>query len=252
MPGQSGTNTCKNWLRENDLWGRRSWEKFVPDWFLERADDRSIAELLGGMFDTDGSVIRRPDGSISLKYTTTSQKMAGQVVWALQRVGIIAHVDSVGYLSALAKHPIFTVSILEGMEIARFKAAVVLLGRKGRRLLEAQLSTAGSKRLDRLGAWVGTRLLELAREQGFSQAGFGYRDQGKRISQRNLARHMAKIRPTDDIRWLVNDNLFWDRLKSISPIGREQVLDPNPRDNGILLRSGATICLRLSAQPCCN
>ena len=69
------------------LRGKRSWEKFIPDVYLNASFEQRLA-LLQGMMDTDGSVNTR-DGC-GLEYTTTSEKMGKQFLELARSLGAMA------------------------------------------------------------------------------------------------------------------------------------------------------------------
>jgi len=85
----------RNWLKEKKLWGFRSWEKSIPDWFIQTANKQSWAELLEGLWETDGCVCRNKKGTWELKYHTTSKKLAEQMLFGLAFIGVYAYIREV-------------------------------------------------------------------------------------------------------------------------------------------------------------
>jgi replicative DNA helicase len=235
-------NPCKNWLMQNDLWDRRSYEKIIPEWFFEQADIFSVAELLGGLIDTDGSIpINKKNSRGYVKYSTTSKIMGYQVLWLMSRLGIFARINQ-GEMNEKAKHPCYSVLIQEGLEIDRFRKIVKLTGKKQEKLLSLKTSKKGSNFGDRLGKWVGGELVKFSKENGINQESLGYRDQNKRISQRDLKYFLKKIgKPNKKLDWLVNSNIFWDRLKSIKHIGQGKVFDREVKDNHNFVANGIIV-----------
>jgi replicative DNA helicase len=216
----SSGNPCKDWLRAHDLWGRRAWEKRIPDWFLESADNKSIAELVAGLIETDGSVTRN-----HVKYSTTSNELAWQFVWCLCRLGIFSYIDN-GWMSKRAKHKCYTVRISDGRDVALLKSIVPLAGSKGLRLGNLKLSPRGSNNGDRLGNWVNEEIAKEARKASLSWSQLGYRVQGKRISQHDLQRVLDKLPELKRrLKHLVAKDVYWDRLNSIEPIDCGDVFD---------------------------
>lgn len=226
-------NPVKNWLMAHDLWGRKAPQKIIPQWFMEQADNDSIAELICGLIETDGSVFRHQSGRAVISFSTTSKMLAWQFIWCCARLGLFPRLDN-GFMSAKATTPSYTVKFVDGTEIARLKAVLNIGGRKGDRLRGLPISNHGSNHGDRLGPWAANLVREICKKSHISWHQLGYRPQGKRISQRDLRTVLARLKALGacerDFRmkrlsWCLNDNIFWDRIASITPAGRAPVFD---------------------------
>lgn len=255
----SEPNPCKRWLKAKGMWGRAAPDKEIPTWFLATADDASIAALLSGLYETDGSVVVR-NGRTSLRYTTTSHRLAWQTLWCLGVLGIHARIYG-PYRSEKSRHDLFEIRIEAGTDLGRFRERCALIGKRGRALAAAELPQTGGNHGDRLGTWAARQLLEVARELGISQTELGYRDQGKRISQRDLAAALDRIQSTAptppepaatgirELRNLIRPDVFWDRLKAIEDLGDQPVeifdrLVPDTHNfvaNGIIVHNSGAI-----------
>ena len=238
-----GGNPCKDWLKAHEMWDRTAQFKRIPDWFMEDASNDSISEILGGLYDTDGSVYTVKDGYPHVKYSSTSREMAWQVVLSLNRLGIFARIDD-GYFSTKATTDCYAVLISEGREIEKFRRMISLTGEKGRKLLALELTAHGSNQGDRLPLWVGKAIDEERRRVGLTYEKLGYRFQKKRISKDDLDKCLNKLpRLRKQLGWMLNENIFWDRLKSFEPIGTVEVFDrqvegePNFVANGIIVHN---------------
>lgn len=82
-----GFNTIKCSLDLFGLRGKRSWEKFIPDVYLNASFEQRLA-LVQGLMDTDGSVNTR-DGC-GLEISTASKKMGLQILELVRSLGAIA------------------------------------------------------------------------------------------------------------------------------------------------------------------
>lgn len=70
--------------------GKRSWDKFIPDSYLEGSFDQRLA-LIQGLMDTDGSCGKSMERrGCAIEYSTTSKRLAEQVLYLLRSVGCIA------------------------------------------------------------------------------------------------------------------------------------------------------------------
>jgi replicative DNA helicase len=245
-------NPIRNWLKAHGLWGYKAPEKHIPEWFLEQADDNSVAALLAGLIETDGSV-SRSGSHTSISFTTTSRRLMWQVLWCFNRLGIFARING-GYLSDKANYPCYKISIEEGLEIERFRKVIHLIGRKGKRLNDLSITRRGSNHGDRLGGWVSKTLRAIATAHDLSWHDLGYRDTGKRISQRRLSQVLCNLnklgvrdKRMGELQALLSTDIFWDRLKSVEPAGRSDVFDRsvplthNYIVNGIIVHNSAAI-----------
>ncbi|HSW91601.1 MAG TPA: LAGLIDADG family homing endonuclease, partial [Candidatus Saccharimonadales bacterium] len=77
------------WLAEQDLKGKRSWEKFIPNDYLFAPLDYRYA-LVRGMMDTDGFV----DDRGHMSYTTTSTQLAEDFTHLVRSLGAKAKTTS--------------------------------------------------------------------------------------------------------------------------------------------------------------
>ena len=83
-PTQRG-NRLTTALRELGLWGKRAWEKSVPEQYLYAPADVRLA-VLQGLMDTDGSVSdKRSRGSS--EFGSTSEQLVDDVRWLVQSLG---------------------------------------------------------------------------------------------------------------------------------------------------------------------
>jgi len=236
-------NPVTSWLKEFDMWGRKSFDKYIPQWFIEEASDESIAELLGGLWDTDGSVVLGVN-SQCLSYSTTSHVMLMQILWCLNRLGIWARVDD-GHMNELAKHPLYKV-IVSDKEITKFKKLIRLCGKKGEKLETIKISQKQNNFTNRLSKGIGERLMQVARDEGMSIRTLGYRYQNKRISQHDLRNALKNLKKhtgcsKSDFDWLINPDIHWDRVKDKTSIGMRQVFDKSVKDNHNFVVNGIVV-----------
>jgi phosphate starvation-inducible protein PhoH len=78
----SGNNPIKNNLIELGVFGKKSYEKFIPEHFkFAKINDR--VELLRGLLDTDGTI--KPNGEIT--FITTSERLADDIMFLVRSLG---------------------------------------------------------------------------------------------------------------------------------------------------------------------
>ena len=130
-------NETKSWLRYT-LGEELAHDKTIPE-LVWTWNDRSLADLLGGIFSTDGNIERRNDGC-SITLSMTSCQVVTQVQRLLElRLGI--------WTSALrripkermenAKHDQYEITISHPECVRRFAERVSLVGSKREELLDA-------------------------------------------------------------------------------------------------------------------
>jgi recombination protein RecA len=81
--------------REAGIWGSLAFEKKIPqEFFAPDVCADMVANLIFGLFETDGHVSREKTGGIRVGFTTTSEQLAQQIHWLLLRWGIGSSVRS--------------------------------------------------------------------------------------------------------------------------------------------------------------
>jgi ATP-dependent DNA helicase RecG len=75
----NSSNKIKNELIDLNIFGKKSYEKFIPkEYKLASITDR--IELLRGLLDTDGTI--KKNGEIT--YTTTSETLADDIIYLVR------------------------------------------------------------------------------------------------------------------------------------------------------------------------
>lgn len=85
--GRVGSNTYTNYLRDLGLFGKLSYDKFVPDIYLRGSAKQRLA-LLQGLLDTDGTTGKH--GQVS--FSSSSYKLATDVQYLVRSLGGIARI----------------------------------------------------------------------------------------------------------------------------------------------------------------
>jgi len=78
-------NRLTDGLRELGLWGKRAWEKSVPEQYLYGPAEVRLA-VLQGLLDTDGGVKNNEQRS-SIEFGSTSEQLVDDVRWLVQSLG---------------------------------------------------------------------------------------------------------------------------------------------------------------------
>jgi len=81
---KNGVNELTKILRNLNLMGKNSWNKFIPYEYLHTSIDDRIA-LLQGLMDTDGTVDHRKGTHVS--FSTVSEQLSDDVTWLVRSLG---------------------------------------------------------------------------------------------------------------------------------------------------------------------
>lgn len=120
------------WLKGLDLIGTYSETKFIPDEVWDW-DSASIAQLIGGLFSTDGNILVRDNGNVSLRLTLTSKQMVDRCKELLERVFAIPcstiHSTAKEKIAG-SKNDIYHLKISHRLAVQRFYESIPLVGVK--------------------------------------------------------------------------------------------------------------------------
>jgi replicative DNA helicase len=244
--GKPFGNLLLNWLRDLGLVGKRSYEKFIPDWVFSLGAD-GAAEFLAGLLYTDGCV--KSENIVALD--TTSWKLASDTQALLTYLGIGAIVGNPEKLKKDHHHCMHRVSV-SNVSLLDYAQAIPKIGVKGQKLNDLMLSnlenpkTASGVSLFHLPVEASKVLREkslVLKQQGVKrgeQELKPWRDQGKRLS-RILCAQYAKYLQDDDLSILANSDLVWESIKSIEPCGEEEVFDIRVPQTSNFVANGITV-----------
>jgi recombination protein RecA len=127
------------------IWGHLAPTKRIPSpFFASDVSAKVVANLVFGIFESDGWVSREQTGSIRCGFTTTSEQLARQLHWLLLRWGIGSSVrphdpttkrpSIVGGRRIAGKLPCWEVRVSGIDNVARFADAIPTWGPRGQAL----------------------------------------------------------------------------------------------------------------------
>ncbi|GAA4816584.1 hypothetical protein GCM10025786_23180 [Nocardioides caeni] len=223
-------NPIAKWLDGMGLFGLRSHEKFVPDWVFSLPKDQ-LALFLRSLWATDGCVhlgSKRDRGTVF--YATTSRRLADDVARLLLRFNVFTRVTTnqkQGYRKGFQVH----VSGAENQ--LRFLADVGVSG--GREDAALELTEFLQGVTPRPGAdtvpvevWddVRTAMVKLPHAD-VELASIGA-ERGAVMTRppgRQRLFNVAAILGDNDLALMATNDVYWDSIKSIEPIGEQPVYD---------------------------
>jgi replicative DNA helicase len=223
---QPGPNSVTRWLAKLGLMGKSALQKRFPDcvWRFTRP---LMREFLKALFSCDGTIYSM-GGYARIEFTVASEGLAEDVQHALLRFGIVSKLWRKTERS-------WRVEITEPDSVDRYQLEIGWIGEKAQR----GFLTSAKPRRSNIGhlppeAWdlvkksaknAGMSLSEMARRAGEARPGECMNLHTKRgLPRRRLARY-AEVLNDDDLRWLASEDLYWDEIVSIEPIGEHDVYD---------------------------
>ena len=224
-------NPVTAWLRELGLMGKLSKDKFFPA-CVWRWSRRYLAEFLKVLMSCDGSIYSA-QGCPRIEFGVASPQLAMDVHHALLRFGVITKYYKSGPNA-------WRVALTNPESIKRYQDKIGWIGEKSARFAEYQ--HAISRRLGNLGhapkeIWQTIRsgatreklpLIELARRCGETTrtgkyAGYNAHI-GRGVPRYRLAAY-AEILADASLRLASSEDVYWDKIIAIEPVGEHQVYD---------------------------
>ncbi len=226
-------NPIAAWLDGLGLFGKRSYEKFVPEPVF-RAPNDQVALFLRHLWATDGSV-RWDDkaGQGRIYYASTSRRLIDDVAQLLLRVGVFARIKratKLGYRDG------WHLCIYGAENQARFLRHVGVHGVQAAAAQEVLARLEGVVRntnLDTVPKEVWVRVREALSAKQMTHRGFaaamGAQFCGSTMWKHSPSRgrlHRA-VALLDDpaIHALATNDVFWDRVAEITSLGAQDVYD---------------------------
>lgn len=211
-------NPIAAWLDKLGLFGKRSYEKFVPKEVFALPDDQ-VALFLRHLWATDGSV--RWDATARqarIYYATTSRQLADDVAQLLLRVGVYSRIKcakKVGYRDC------WHVLIYGGDNQHRFLAHVGVNGERGSKAREVLRQLEAAERnpnLDTVPKEVWQQVRSALVRKGSSAM-------WKHAPSRSRLHQAAAILDDPELHDLARNDVFWDEIVEITSIGEHDVYD---------------------------
>jgi recombination protein RecA len=241
-------------VRWAGIWGHLAPEKRIPPAFF--APDVSadvVANLLFGIWETDGWVSREQTGGIRCGFCTTSEQLAQQIHWLLLRWGIGSSVRAndpksnrpslVKGRRVQSKLPCWQVRVSGIDNVRRFAEALPMWGPRGQIVTEElsrpELRTHRGSQLGYLPVTQTEPVLAYLRGLGVTPAlaaqliGDGVGDPkmglrsvlGSRRIRRDRLGRLADALESEFLQNVLAEDIWYDRIKAVSPAEWRPVYD---------------------------
>lgn len=223
------------WLRDLQIFDQRSHEKQIPDSVFSFSD-KKLSLLLKHLWATDGTIFTRPltqKGSHVIHYSTNSKRLADDVSFLLQRLGIISRTKRTqkkdykpGYLvciTGVSMQQLFLSQI--GGFGPRCDQAEVL----SKRISNVQENS----NVDTLPVEIFSYIKTIMRDTGISQrkmasmrgTSYGGTSHFKFSPSRKTVQSYANSLKDEYLHQQASNDLFWDKVVLIEEDGIEDVYD---------------------------
>jgi len=241
-------NPIGEWLDGLGLWGKRSWEKFIPRELLSLSE-RQIALFLRHLWATDGSVVVRERGA-RVYYATSSRPLAEGVQDLLLRLDIRARLRSVDHKNGRRG---YTVDVSGRDDQLRFASVVGIHGPRGR-VLAAAVPCLRAQRANPNVDTVPREIWEYVRAKVLPEQGMTTRALAELldmqycgstlykhgVSRRRMER-LASATTDPWLRDLAESDVLWDEVKEITPLGPQLVYDATVPGTHNFLANGIVV-----------
>jgi replicative DNA helicase len=239
-------NPIAAWLDEDGLFGLRSHEKFVPTWVFSLPKEQ-VGLFLRHLWATDGSVRYDKDHRTGhIYYASTSRRLVDDVARLLLRYNVFTRIKrarKAGYRDSWHLH-------VYGVENQlRFCDEIGVHGARGeaaRALAQRIRDVVPNTNLDTIPAQVWERVKGILTEQGMTHrefaAAMGTRFGGSTMwkhapSRQRLAK-VADVLGDADLEVLATNDVYWDAIASIEPVGEMDVFDATVLGNHNFIAEG--------------
>ena len=239
-------NPIHDWFRELGIEYRGAHDKRLPN-ALYAASDDEICVFLRHLWATDGCVwLPHSNSAAKVYYSSASRDLADGVAHLLARLGIIARIRQVqkaGYA------PNYHVIVADAPSLRTFCARVGVHGRRGETARElgawlAARTTNTNVDTVPLGVWnlVKSERVRAGLTERQFQAAIGTNYCGatlyKSCPSRERLMRCADALGSETLREIASNDVFWDKIVSIEPLGQQPVYDATVKETHNFVANG--------------
>jgi replicative DNA helicase len=226
-------NPIVAWLDELGLFGLRSHEKFVPAGVFSLPDEQ-LALFLRHLWATDGCVHVNAADAVRIYYASTSRRLADDVARLLTRFGITTRIKTVGKAGYRDSYHVHVVGCEQQREFVQRIGCHDARGVIARQALLAVSALRPNTNVDTIPREVWERVRTVLQERRMTHREFATAMStqfcGSTMwkhtppSRARLAR-VAAVLDDADLDMLATNDVFWDSIVAIEPLGEQEVFD---------------------------
>ncbi|MGF0114738.1 replicative DNA helicase [Promicromonospora sp. Marseille-Q5078] len=243
-------NPIAEWLDDMGLFGARSHEKFVPT-SVFHLPKQQIALFVRHIWATDGSVTVNKNGRGGrIYYASTSRPLVDGLSRLLLRFGISTRVRR-----ATPKgnyRPGYTLDVSGVDDQRRFLQEIGVHGDRGEnaeRLLQIIRDTQANTNVDTVPRQVWDDVRDLLVERGMTHRQFaeaiGTQFCGSTLWKHSPSRQrlgkIAQVLESEALEIMAVNDLLWDEVVAIEPVGEKQVFDATVLDTHNFIANGIAV-----------
>jgi len=227
---KNAQNPLTLWLARLGLWGKKSAEKFIPD-FIFQLPKPQLALFLNRLFATDGWATVTQEGGGRIGYTSVSERLARQIQHLLLRFGIVGRLRSRAVKYRHTRRPAWQLDIIEPLSVRLFADQIGIVGKEVA-LERARAAAKGNRTYrDRMPLEVWEDLTAAKGDRSWAEIaeriglfrGTNMKI-GRRLSRPRLHK-LAAVLEQPALAQLADGDVYWDEIVSIEPVGLKQVYD---------------------------
>ncbi|MEU0237569.1 replicative DNA helicase [Nocardiopsis sp. NPDC006198] len=242
-------NPIAAWLDGLGLFGLRSHEKFLPEGVYSLSD-RQIGLFLRHLWATDGSAHwNQKGGRARIYYSTTSRRLVDGIAVLLARLGIMTRIKKVrksGYRVC------YNLDVYGMDNQRRFAEVVGCHGARSARLAECVAGMEGRRsntNLDTIPVQVWDRVRTTIGAKGITHRQFSTAMETefcgsamwKSAPSRTRLSKVAAVLDDGDLELLATNDVFWDEVVEIEPLGEREVFDATVEGTHNFVANGISV-----------
>lgn len=230
---KNSINSLSLWLKELNLLGKTSHDKFVPK-IVFKLEAKQIALFLNRLFATDGWASVLSTGQAQIGYASSSKKLIGQVQHLLLRFGIIASICKKKVKYKDGYNYSWQLNITDQESISKFATVIGIKGKEEAvsKALEVVKNKESHSNKDLIPKEIWQRLQVVKGDESWSSLAKRAKLKnhtnihvGKRALSRRRLLSLAEALGDKEAINLANSDIYWDEITSIEYLGEDQVYD---------------------------
>jgi replicative DNA helicase len=239
-------NPIAAWLDEDGLFGLRSHEKFVPDWVfgLPKAQ---VGLFLRHIWATDGSIGYDEKNRLGrVYYASTSRRLVDDLARLLLRYNVFTRIKRVRKAGYRDGWHLYVYGVENQLRFCDEIGVHGARGDKARVLAEKLRDVVPNTNLDTIPSQVWDRVKEILTDQKMTHrqfaaamgTKFGGSTMWKRAPSRQRLAKVANVLGDADLEVLATNDVYWDSITSIEPVGDLDVYDATVLGNHNFVADG--------------
>jgi replicative DNA helicase len=236
---RSGENPLTLWLKNLEVFGCNSHEKFIPGEVFTLKKEL-LAVFLNRLFATDGWASILKSGQIQLGFSSVSERMIRQVQHLLLRFGVIAGLKKRAVKYKDERRTAWQLDITDALSIKKFINEIGIFGKEERltEILQILENKKYQTNKDLIPVEIWQHISAVKGAESWSSLarrsqieGYTNIHAGKRAPSRERLQKFAAALDDKFLQNLAESEIYWDEIVLIEYVGNKQVYDFNRSRN---------------------